>query len=147
MPAVKHRGRFSEWLSVSRQKRENQYNQQEHRKPSPGQISSRALGYALFDLALFNVFLLFMGDRPAKLIMNGFVIVFNYLASRYVIFTKKRGKGKRQAHPEGDEASRQPNEAGKFQASTVNAEIDPAELRNRGDGEVVSGGVPPPDPR
>ena len=54
-------------------------------------ISSRALGYVLFDLALFNVFLLFMGDRPAKLIMNGFVIVFNYLASRYVIF-RNRGK-------------------------------------------------------
>ncbi len=51
--------------------------------------AARALGYALFDIALFNAFLAFMGDRPAKLIMNGFVIVFNYLASRFVIFRKK----------------------------------------------------------
>lgn len=53
-------------------------------------VSSRALGYVLFDLLLFNVFLLFMSDRPAKLIMNGFVIIFNYLASRYVVFRKGR---------------------------------------------------------
>ena len=53
-------------------------------------ISSRALGYVLFDLLLFNVFLLFMADRPAKLIMNGFVIVFNYLTSRYVVFRKEK---------------------------------------------------------
>ncbi len=56
-------------------------------------VSSRALGYALFDLLLFSAFLLFMGDRPAKLIMNGFVIVFNYLASRYVIFRRSRAEG------------------------------------------------------
>ncbi len=55
-------------------------------------VSSRALGYVLFDLLLFNVFLLFMTDRPAKLIMNVFVIVFNYLASRYVVFKKKAGE-------------------------------------------------------
>lgn len=52
-------------------------------------VSSRALGYVLFDLLLFNVFLLFMTDRPAKLIMNVFVIVFNYLASRYVVFKQQ----------------------------------------------------------
>ncbi len=57
-------------------------------------ISSRALGYVLFDLLLFNVFLLFMADRPAKLIMNGFVIVFNYLASRYVVFRKGKQANK-----------------------------------------------------
>ena len=55
-------------------------------------LSSRALGYALFDLLLFNVFLTFMSDRPAKLIMNVFVIIFNYLASRFVVF-RKREKG------------------------------------------------------
>lgn len=53
-------------------------------------ISSRALGYVLFDLLLFNLFLRFMGDRPAKLIMNVFVIIFNYLASRFVVFRKGR---------------------------------------------------------
>ena len=53
--------------------------------------AARALGYALFDIALFNAFLLFMGDRPAKLIMNAFVIAFNYAASRFVIFRKKKG--------------------------------------------------------
>ncbi len=53
-------------------------------------VSSRALGYVLFDLLLFNVFLLFMSDRPAKLIMNVFVIIFNYLISRYLVFKKSR---------------------------------------------------------
>lgn len=53
-------------------------------------VSSRALGYILFDLLLFSVFLRFMSDRPAKLIMNVFVIMFNYLASRYVIFRKEK---------------------------------------------------------
>lgn len=54
-------------------------------------VSARALGYVLFDLVLFSVFLTFMADRPAKLIMNALVIVFNYLISRFVIFrtTKK----------------------------------------------------------
>lgn len=52
-------------------------------------LSARALGYVLFDLLLFSAFLTFMADRPAKLIMNGLVIIFNYLASRFVIFRKK----------------------------------------------------------
>ena len=52
-------------------------------------FTSRALGFALFDVLLFNVFLVFMGDRPAKLIMNVFVIVFNYFASRFVVFRKR----------------------------------------------------------
>jgi putative flippase GtrA len=55
-------------------------------------ISARALGYVLFDLLLFSLFLTFMNDKPAKLIMNVLVIIFNYLASRFVIFSKK-GKG------------------------------------------------------
>lgn len=56
-------------------------------------ISARALGYALFDLLLFSLFLTFMQDRPAKLIMNVLVIIFNYLASRFVIFGRhKPGK-------------------------------------------------------
>ena len=53
-------------------------------------ISARALGYALFDLLLFSLFLTFMQDRPAKLIMNVLVIIFNYLASRFVIFGRHK---------------------------------------------------------
>lgn len=53
-------------------------------------VSSRALGFLLFDLLLFNVFLLFMSDRPAKLIMNVLVIIYNYLASRFVVFRKSK---------------------------------------------------------
>lgn len=58
-------------------------------------ISSRALGYLLFDLLLFNIFLLFMADRPAKLIMNVFVIIYNYVASRFVVFKKPSARADR----------------------------------------------------
>ena len=57
-------------------------------------VSARVLSYLLFDLLFFNVFLFFMNDRPAKLIMNGFVILFNYLASRFVVFKKPKAKRK-----------------------------------------------------
>lgn len=52
-------------------------------------LSSRALGFFIFDILLFNAFLLMMADRPAKLIMNVLVIIYNYLVSRFVIFGKK----------------------------------------------------------
>ena len=55
-------------------------------------VSARVLGYALFDLLLFNIFLLFMSDRWSKLIMNVLVIIYNYLASRFVIFKKPKPK-------------------------------------------------------
>ena len=55
-------------------------------------VSTRALGYALFDLLLFNIFLLFMSDRWSKLVMNALVIIYNYLASRFVIFKKPKPK-------------------------------------------------------
>lgn len=58
-------------------------------------VSSRALGFLLFDLLLFNVFLLFMSDRPAKLIMNVFVIIYNYVASRFVVFKKPSARADR----------------------------------------------------
>ncbi len=61
-------------------------------------VSARALGYALFDLLLFSLFLTFMQDRPAKLIMNALVILFNYLASRFVIFSAGKKK------PDGEDA-------------------------------------------
>lgn len=63
-------------------------------------VSSRALGYVLFDLLLFSAFLLFMTDRPAKLIMNAFVIVFNYVASRFVIFKKGGTEGMKDGEKE-----------------------------------------------
>lgn len=56
-------------------------------------VSARALGFVLFDLLLFSLFLTFMADRPAKLITNVLVIIFNYLASRFVIFSKKDRTG------------------------------------------------------
>lgn len=49
-------------------------------------ISARALSYLLFDLVVFNILLLFTTDRWAKLVVNAFVIVFNYIASRFVVF-------------------------------------------------------------
>jgi len=52
-------------------------------------VSSRALGAVLFDLLLFNLFLLVMGDKPSKLIMNVLVVIFNYLASRFFIFSRR----------------------------------------------------------
>lgn len=58
-------------------------------------VSSRALGYVLFDLLLFSAFLLMMADRPAKLIMNAFVILYNYVASRFIIFKKGRAAEKK----------------------------------------------------
>ena len=63
-------------------------------------VSSRALGYVLFDLLLFSAFLLMMTDRPAKLVMNVFVIVFNYVASRFVIFKKGGAERKKDGEEE-----------------------------------------------
>ena len=65
-------------------------------------VSTRALGYVLFDLLLFNIFLLFMSDRWSKLFMNVFVIIFNYLASRFVVFRKPKATA--QENEKGEEA-------------------------------------------
>ena len=53
-------------------------------------VSARIASLLIFDLLLFNV-LLFLGvnDRWDKLLMNGLVIIFNYVASRFVVFQKK----------------------------------------------------------
>ena len=59
-------------------------------------VSARALSYLLFDLALFNLclalvpdfFFVITRDQWIKLVMNGLVIVFNYFASRLVVFRK-----------------------------------------------------------
>ncbi len=52
-------------------------------------VSARVLSYLLFDLALFTVCLYLMDDKIAKLLMNVLVIVFNYAASKLVIFKKR----------------------------------------------------------
>ena len=53
-------------------------------------VSARIASLLIFDLLLFNV-LLFLGvnDKWDKLLMNGLVIIFNYAASRFVVFQKK----------------------------------------------------------
>ena len=64
-------------------------------------VSSRALGAVLFDLLLFNLFLLVMGDKPSKLIMNVLVVIFNYLASRFFIFSRREKPGPETGKKEG----------------------------------------------
>ena len=50
------------------------------------------------DLALFNLFLLLgMNADWDKLLMNALVILFNYFASKLVIFRKTGGGEERQA--------------------------------------------------
>jgi putative flippase GtrA len=54
-------------------------------------VSARALSYLLFDLLLYNlfVFALDVNHGLTKILMNVLVVLFNYFASRYVIFAKK----------------------------------------------------------
>ncbi len=52
-------------------------------------VSARALSMLLFQILLFNACLLFMNDKPAKLLMNVLEVLFNYFASRLVVFHKK----------------------------------------------------------
>ena len=33
-----------------------------------------------------------MNDKWDKLLMNGLVVIFNYVASRFVVFKKKKGE-------------------------------------------------------
>ena len=54
-------------------------------------VSARVASLLLFDLGLFTVLQLCgMNDNWDKLLMNVLVIVFNYVASRFVIFKKKK---------------------------------------------------------
>lgn len=53
-------------------------------------VSARLLSLVLFDLLLFNLCLLMMNDKVAKLLMNVLVVIFNYFASKLVIFRKDR---------------------------------------------------------
>lgn len=61
-------------------------------------VSARAASLVIFDLALFNLFLLLgMNADWDKLLMNALVILFNYFASKLVIFRKTGGGEERQA--------------------------------------------------
>lgn len=57
-------------------------------------FSARVMAWVLFDLALFNVLLFFTRDLSAnadlilKLLMNVLVVIFNYIASKLIIFKK-----------------------------------------------------------
>lgn len=54
-------------------------------------VSARVASLLIFDLLLFNALLLLgMNDKWDKLLMNGLVIIFNYVASRFVVFKKKK---------------------------------------------------------
>lgn len=54
-------------------------------------VSARVASLLIFDLLLFNVLLLLgMNDKWDKLLMNVLVIIFNYAASKFVIFRKAK---------------------------------------------------------
>ena len=52
-------------------------------------VSARALSMLLFQILLFNLCLLIMDDKLAKLLMNVLEVAFNYFASKFVIFHQK----------------------------------------------------------
>ena len=43
----------------------------------------------LFQILLFNLCLLIMDDKLAKLLMNVLEVAFNYFASKFVVFHHK----------------------------------------------------------
>ena len=52
-------------------------------------VSARVLSYLLFDLGLYTVCLFFLPHQVDKILMNVLVVIFNYLASKLVVFRKK----------------------------------------------------------
>lgn len=52
-------------------------------------VSARVLGYLIFDLGLYTLCLFVMPHQIDKVLMNVLVVIFNYLASKLVIFKKK----------------------------------------------------------
>jgi putative flippase GtrA len=55
-------------------------------------VSARVLSLLLFDVALYNVciYAFNMQHGVVKILMNVLVVVFNYFASRFVIFRQKK---------------------------------------------------------
>lgn len=56
-------------------------------------LSARVASYLLFDMALYTVCLYLMNDKVDKLLMNVLVVIFNYAASKFVVFRKKDAGG------------------------------------------------------
>ena len=54
--------------------------------------SARLAAYFIFDALLYDAFIYMLGidHRITKIIMNVLVVIFNYFASKYLIFRKKR---------------------------------------------------------
>lgn len=52
-------------------------------------VSARVLSYLIFDLGLYTLCLFFLPHQVDKLLMNVLVVIFNYVASKLVIFKKK----------------------------------------------------------
>ena len=52
-------------------------------------VSARVLSYLIFDLGLYTLCLFFLPHQVDKILMNVLVVIFNYLASKLVIFRKK----------------------------------------------------------
>ena len=54
-------------------------------------VSARVSSYLLFDLLLYNLFVFGLGIEHGltKLLMNVLVVLFNYFASKFVIFRKE----------------------------------------------------------
>ena len=55
-------------------------------------ISARVMSYLIFDMALYTVLLYAMNDKMDKLLMNVLVVIFNYVASKWVVFRQKGKK-------------------------------------------------------
>lgn len=56
-------------------------------------VSARIASLLIFDLLLFNALLLIgLNDKWDKLLMNVLVVIFNYAASRFVVFKKSKGE-------------------------------------------------------
>ena len=56
--------------------------------------SARLVSYFIFDALLYNAFIFMLGidHRITKIIINVLVVIFNYFASKFVIFRKKRNR-------------------------------------------------------
>lgn len=54
--------------------------------------SARLAGYVLFDMLMYNLFVFKLGiaHEITKLLMNVLVVIFNYFASKFLIFKKER---------------------------------------------------------
>lgn len=52
-------------------------------------VSARVLSLLIFDLGLYTLFLFLLPHQVDKILMNVLVVIFNYLASKLVVFKKK----------------------------------------------------------